>query len=559
MKTPRSITVLVGALAASLCLADTAPNKAPLTAMATKNTLNQINMPPTNPWVGDSVYPMSHYNSGQTDTTTVHGPEIGKKLTLEDAQFIPVSWVSAPTIKRIGDERFVIASNPLGIIKVRATGEAFDLIASVPYPHMEDVHAQVSDITLDRMRASIDKERASGSDGWLLAKAWYSYWKLNLGPSTMGSGAYQVIDHDGYHYTAYDKTWMVKSFDNNQPEDPMAPVKWVNMLELLPEQDTLHFDRILGITMTYDGHLVCAAGGGVFVLDRDLKLKSHIAFPGEAVENSIALDSNNAIYVVTSKNMHKLVWTGTRLSQDERDGAWTSPYNTQPEGESYKMGALSIGSGTTPTLMGFGDDEDKLVIISDADRKGANIVAFWRDEIPGDFKQKPGTLSRRIADQQPIKISHVTVEASPATYGYGVAMINSTYPEPSPIPMDALGNAFTAGVTRPAPMGVQKFIWNPVNNEFEEAWVLDNIDGSDWMPPLVSPKSGLLYLANKRNKTYEYVGADWLTGEIKATWEFPNDSVIWNNWGGIPTLLEDGDFLLGGFFGFKRYNVGHLK
>lgn len=48
---------------------------------------------------------------------------------------------------------------------------------------------------------------------------------------------------------------LVKSFDNNQPEDPMAPVKWVNMLDLLPEQDAQHFDRIMGITMTYDGHL----------------------------------------------------------------------------------------------------------------------------------------------------------------------------------------------------------------------------------------------------------------------------------------------------------------
>ena len=44
------------------------------------------------------------------------------------------------------------------------------------------------------------------------------------------------------------------------------------------------------------------------------------------------------------------------------------------------MGALSRGSGTTPTLLGFGDDEHKLVLISDADRNGTNLVGFWRDE-----------------------------------------------------------------------------------------------------------------------------------------------------------------------------------
>ena len=32
----------------------------------------------------------------------------------------------------------------------------------------------------------------------------------------------------------------------------------------------------------------------------------------------------------------------------------------------------------------------------------------------------------------------------------------------------------------------------------------------------------------------------------------------WNNRGGITTLLDDGDLLLGGFFSVKRYDIGHL-
>jgi hypothetical protein len=50
------------------------------------------------------------------------------------------------------------------------------------------------------------------------------------------------------------------------------------------------------------------------------------------------------------------------------------------------------------------------VLISDADRNGTNLVGFWRDEIPEDFKQKPGTKSRRIADQIRIDISKLTIE-----------------------------------------------------------------------------------------------------------------------------------------------------
>jgi hypothetical protein len=508
-----------------------------------------------NPWVVRSVYPMSHYNPAQTDVTHVVGPSAGSKLTVEDARTVPVAWVSGPTVKRIGEDTVVIASNPLGIIKVRATGESFDVISNVPYPHMEEVHAEVSDETIARVMRGIDGNRRK-KQGWRLwLRSLMMYSRLNLGQRTMGSGAYAVIDKDGFHYTAFDKTWMVKSFDHNRVDQPMAPVRSMNLMDALPEDATDGIDRILGINMTYDGYLVAAATGGLFVMDRDLTVQDRILFPGEHVENSIAIDHQNGIYVVTSKQMHKLVWTGRELSQRAEDGAWVSPYATMPEGESYKMGALSIGSGTTPTLMGFGEDEDKLVIISDASREGANIVAFWREQIPDDFEQKAGALSRRIADQQPIRISRATVEASPAVYGYGVVLINSTYPEPSPISMDAIGNALMSGITRKAPLGVQKFIWNARDDRFEESRLLPDIDNTDWMPPAISPASGMTYIANKREGINEYVGVDWETGEIKARWEFPDEGVIWNNWGGITTLLDDGDFLLGGFFAFKRYDV----
>ena len=63
--------------------------------------------------------------------------------------------------------------------------------------------------------------------------------------------------------------------------------------------------------------------------------------------------------------------------------------------------------------------------------------------------------------------------------------------------------------------------------------------------PAVSAANGLVYIANRRNDTYEYFAADWETGEKKATWLFPNDSVLWNNWGGITVFLPDGDFFIG--------------
>ena len=73
------------------------------------------------------------------------------------------------------------------------------------------------------------------------------------------------------------------------------------------------------------------------------------------------------------------------------------------------------------------------------------------------------------------------------------------------------------------------------------------------------PANGLAYFANKVDDVYEYLAMDWQSGEQVARWRFPDDSVLWNNWGGVTTLLEDGDLLLGGFFALKRYDIGHLR
>ena len=48
--------------------------------------------------------------------------------------------------------------------------------------------------------------------------------------------------------------------------------------------------------------------------------------------------------------------------------------------------------------MGFGNAPYKLVVITDGSDR-MKLVAFWRDEIPAEFKQRPGTKSSRIAGQ----------------------------------------------------------------------------------------------------------------------------------------------------------------
>ncbi len=517
-----------------------------------------IAVPATNPWAAAGPYPMSHHNPAQTDLTIVDGPTKGKKLTVEDAKWVPVVWCSAPIVKKVGEHTTVIAGTPHGLAKIDATGEAFDLASFMPYPGLEQEHADVTHEDIAWHRDRVDAKRRKKQDWRLLFHSAYMLWGLELNMTNGGSGAYGVIDRDGYHYTFYDGTRLVKSFDDNERTKPLRPVRHVGLTDGLPDEIADRVTRILGISLTYDGYIAVAAKGGLFVFDRELERKDHILFPDEHVENSIALDEKR-IYVLTSKYMRGVVWNGERLSMDEADGAWISEYEVMPEGEAIKRGAASHGSGTTPALMGFGDDEDQLVVISDGSPEGAQLVAFWRDGIPEDFVQKPGTLSRRIADQIRLKFSPLTVEASPAVHGTGLILLNSTYPDSPPPPLSIIGNAFLSGETREPPLGAQKFDWKPQQNRFVEGWFLDDIDNTDWMPPAISPHNGLAYLATKVDSVYEYRAIDFETGETVARWPFPDDSVLWNNWGGITTLLEDGDLLLGGFFSVKRYDIGHLR
>jgi hypothetical protein len=518
----------------------------------------KIALPTRNPFAAAGPYPMSHHNPAQTDVSVVEGPTRGKKLELEDAKTAPVVWCSAPIVKKVGEHTTVIAGTPHGLAKIDATGEAFDLVSFMPYPGREEDHADVRHEDIAWYMEKIDEKRRKKQDLRLLFYSVYMLWGLELNMRNGGSGAYGVIDGDGYHYTFYDATRLVKSFDGNERKAPIKAVANVEIREGMPEEIAEGIDRILGISMTYDGHLVVAAKGALFVFDRDLNRKDYLLFPGEHVENSIAIDEQG-IYALTSKHMRRIVWTGEKLSMDEADGAWKSEYDVMSEGEAIRRGAASHGSGTTPTLMGFGDDEDKLVVISDGHPDGAQLVAFWRHAIPEGFERKPGTRSRRIADQIRIRVSPLTVEASPVVFGYGVGVLNSTYPDSAPAPFHILGNAFLAGETREAPRGMQKFEWNPAEDRFEESWFLPEIDNTDWMPPTISPQNGLAYVAHKVDSVYEYRAIDWETGEVVARWPFPDDSVLWNNWGGITTLLEDGDLLLGGFFAVKRYDVGHLR
>jgi hypothetical protein len=236
--------------------------------IAATSAAEPIALPPVNPWAAAGPYPMSHHNPGQTDVSNVEGPTRGKKLNLADAKTVPVVWCSAPIVKKVGDHTTVIAGTPHGLAKINATDEAFDLIAFMPYPGLENEHSDVTheDITWHMER--IDEKRRLKQDWRLLAHSAYMLYGLELNHRNGGSGAYGVIDKDGYHYTFFDATRLVKSFDGNEVDAPLVPVRHVGVTDEIPADEAEGIERILGISMTYDGHLVAAAMGALIIFER---------------------------------------------------------------------------------------------------------------------------------------------------------------------------------------------------------------------------------------------------------------------------------------------------
>ena len=65
-----------------------------------------------------------------------------------------------------------------------------------------------------------------------------------------------------------------------------------------------------------------------------------------------------------------------------------------------------------------------------------------------------------------------------------------------------------------------------------------------------------MYVGHKEHGDYQVVGLDWATGAVKDRWELPDDSRAWNGYGGVATILDNADLMIGGVFALKRVHVG---
>ena len=503
-------------------------------------------MPPVNPYLAPDTGKSSiHFDAANSDSTP-HAAWLGTS-TVEPKQvrFLPGNLVNVGyAFRRYPDgTETLIYSGPTSDGKVRTDGGRFDLVSVLVVPGAEAEYIEPEQMT--KALAAID---AAGSDE---GKMLIPFKELLVKAGGSAGGMYTLLDRDGFYYAPYGtKLFKIADEKANDVTSAQKLVASIDVLDKLPADYRKQVSAILGTNMTYDGYIALAMPGLIAVTDRDFKQFWYAAIPGESVENGIAVDDKGGIYVVTSKQMRKVVWTGERLSLDVADGAWAAPYDIGP----HDSRSLSNGSGATPTLMGFGSNEDKLVVIPDA-AKPVKVVAFWRDQIPADAKPVPGALSPRIADQIALTIPAIgTVEWSMHVYGYGTMAMNSTFPDPvrpdeKADPRDKSwlwATLLTMADTREGPRGAEKFEWNPTTNKLERRW--RNNAQLQWGLHPVSIATNTVHLAAHENGAFKLIGLDWTTGEQVAEVTL-GSSRMFNVAGGFIQPLPDGDLYVSGYFG----------
>ena len=381
--------------------------------------------------------------------------------------------------------------------------------------------------------------------------------------NVLPAGIYALVSNQDYVYANAGTTVSaIGLVDPKNPSKGLEVKARFDMSTIVPPTSVLGAAPrvgLVGMNMTYDGHVVIGALNGVAVVDAALTKGQFLPFTdsNQMATNSLAVDAQGGIYVATGSKqprrpgvMRKLVWTGQRLSDNAADGAWTAEYDGGDWPPAIKAGT---GTGSTPTLMGFGPDEDRLVLITD----GANrmkLVAFWRDQIPADARKVPGALSPRIADQKPVSAgiseerAWLQSEQTIIVSGTGAFVVNNLIEEGHP---DRIIDVLTVGPVHTPPRGVEKIVWNPKENRFYSAWARGDVVSIS-MVPLASSGAGAVFVNGySAADGWEVTGLDWETGKTVSRTIF-GQSNKGNGSYAILQFLEDGDMLFNSVIGPYR-------
>jgi len=284
---------------------------------------------------------------------------------------------------------------------------------------------------------------------------------------------------------------------------------------------------VVGLNLLYDGSLVYTTSKAIVgVIDRSFVRSSHHQLQlgngddDETISNSMAVDENGGIYIVTSKHMYRVQWNngvGEVSSRSPLAVGWQAQYDTGGSTQN-NGGRLGVGSGSTPSLMGTSENDDKFVVITDGNDL-MNVVLFWRDDIPEDWEPVVAN-EPRIAAQVPVTFGDESAttsisEQSVLVGGYDALVVNNDYRIPIPSWFPSILSQLVvlfSNLPFVAPYGVEKFTWDPLSRKLETAWATRNISCPNGIPTM-SSSSGLMYCIGQRFFGWTLEAVDWDSGD----------------------------------------------
>ena len=516
--------------------------------LITSTGIKAFEMPPKNPYLADSNYAMGHGDSAQQDAVPQAGP-MGPSRTLkaEELQYSATGpgYFGINTSSVYPDGKRVFWGNGLDRL-VKLDYDSYEVIAREYFPGVERyTPAQAND--------SIARFDDSNDGIFALYHAYQDAQKLrNL------SNIYTLMDIDNQYYVG-SKSGLITVYGDKDPNDSRSAIVELRSFQL-PAEAT---GPIMGLNMTYDGWLIAATEHGYMAaIKRDfsehrlVRIKHSEGAENKStgrtgygwIRNGYAIDKDGGIYIASQQHMHKVVWTGDKLSTDEKDGAWSVPY----------LNDWGHGTGATPSLMGFGE-EDQFVVITDGQPQ-MNMVLFWRNGIPEDWEQLDGAPTRRIAGQLPVTmgdplLTKIQSEQSVVVAGFGALVVNNhprNIPWYMPKQAASLLISYLGSNPKHQPYGVQKFEWDAQARVLKEDWVNQEVSSPSTVP-LVGVGSNTVYLVGARNNLWTLEALNWDTGESRFHYVIGGQryNVLFSG-----TLLdEDGRIHYGTPWGRVRLNV----
>ena len=133
-------------------------------------------------------------------------------------------------------------------------------------------------------------------------------------------------------------------------------------------------------------------------------------------------------------------------------------------------------------------------------------------------------------------------------YRDGVMVMASDFPDPVIEGEYSLFTTVTTmGYTRQAPVGAQKFRWDPTTRTLVKQWLYMDRALTWTLSPMCTPNHAV-YLNTLENGDWRIIGIDWDTGEHVAEIKL-GSTYKYNCAGGFIWPLPSGDIFVGGMFG----------